>query len=211
MDRGQVQPEEGYACASNARRLCDTLQVERAVTALVKYAEHKKQGKTTQDLLDDDAEIQLIVTLKKIPEQHRTKPYPLYAPRHARARRRHHHRHAPSRTPPRTPTHSQISLDAPRPLADCASVSAESLGHRPIPHSLYAEGCEICIFTKDPQKEYRAKINELAIPSIAKVCALSAVAFLQSVGCLCTGHCACHVQLRLRGRLSAYACALRHR
>ena len=48
------------------------------MSALVKYSETKKQGKTPNLLDDDDIAIQLVVTLKKIPEQRRTKPYPMY-------------------------------------------------------------------------------------------------------------------------------------
>jgi len=101
--------------------MAERAQVERAVSALVKYSETKKQGKTPNLLDDDDIAIQLVVTLKKIPEQRRTKPYPIW-----------------------------------------------------VPNSLYlGDGAEVCIFTKDPQKEYRQIIAKLDMPEIAKVIGIS--------------------------------------
>eukprot|EP01134_Creolimax_fragrantissima_P007660 CFRG7660T1 len=39
----------------------------------------------------------------------------------------------------------------------------------PLVHSLYGEGTEICLITKDPQREFKDMITEQKVPNVAKV------------------------------------------
>ncbi|RKO89757.1 ribosomal protein L1/ribosomal biogenesis protein [Blyttiomyces helicus] len=43
----------------------------------------------------------------------------------------------------------------------------------PLPHSIYGEDIEVCLFTKDPQREFKDLIQEKGVKSIARVIGIS--------------------------------------
>lgn len=96
--------------------MLDEGQVKRAAKALILWV---NQQDTSNQLLDDDSFISLIITLKKIPEKGRAKPWRI-----------------------------------------------------PLVHSLYKDKA-ICLLTKDPQADFKAKLKADPVEGMEKVIGLT--------------------------------------
>lgn len=101
----------------------DVKQAKKAIKALAAYlkrqADIKSDGKS--QLFEDESDVQLIISLKRIPEKSKNKPFLV-----------------------------------------------------PVPHTIYGrEGSEICLITKDPQRDFKEQLERSPVDCVTKVLGLS--------------------------------------